>query len=1287
MVTLRDRYTDWLPAGNRWHIDCFRCNTCGTILDSDANLLLLGDGSLICNNCTYSCSVCGNKIEDLAILTGDQAFCATCFKCRNCKKKIENLKYARTSQGIFCMECHESLMQRRRKKGQKNGTSRHKHFQPAPNGSAMLLDKSLPSLPPSAVPQGALYPEEESPPSETYSETPTELPPRMHNRPSNSRTRSDIGTPGEGPRGPPRRPPNLRSRSSKSDHRDRSPFSHDEERNENLTLPSKTYHNQRNSAQSHKSEESTGEGFFIPMALDPNPAPGPSPLARRENHSDTLNNRGSENRPNATDYFNAINANSRKLPNEQDKENRVMGFPTDSPADSRHSSQPNSPHIAYQYQDRGRKPSSDLSDQVRKKKEVVNHSNSVKSQQDKHTPPSGDARSRRNGENQNGKFTLQDAPKKKRNSKSDPAAPPVDTTAPTSKTQSAPGSTSTHFTEQQVILPSQESPNSSRSEATLSGSPRDTHGSTSLASTDPPSSHSSPLGNQLKTLPQRGDSLAKGKQPLQKKELDVGTVNKLSSSKSNPECDDAPASAPPTTTTQAGGLSGIGLTKSLTRAQDSPSSNNFSDAPPPPLRARERLALQNNSSSDSFVAPRVPPNPPNTANKVKNDPAIPTRSDSVRNEGQPGSPKLQRYPTSAEYSQDEDAARSLGEDGQPEQGGFLRRVSHSVRHARSYSDRGTRSSKEQKWPKSPLMLSGSHSPAGPGLSSPTASPPDNKEEISWFKTELRRERQRNLEQEQRLAELEAALEAKTTIKQMNTELREKRSTMVVLDTQKEIVVRELEVLTEHIASAKKSGEPLDVAKLSNAALREFADSLQKLKESFAPQIEDLTQRRNELQEELSNLTQLKDKSFQEFEQLSLKNAQLADLNNQLVHQIQELYKANAGPPLDIVRPPPHGLGIYTNHNKEKSNVSVDTKDPRPSLTDSNLTGSTVIQEQEVESAPYLAAPQVVNIRKAQPKKFNWKKGGHNMAKGVTKGLKAAFNDGNRSQRDGQFTEGIPYGQMQQQEYPTNSLSRSQTQEPRPGIGGFFANPKQRSQQWKNSPNGSVPAVNSDGVPALFGSELEQRAEYERTSIPGIVMRCIQEVDARGMDIEGIYRKSGGNSQIQVIKEGFERSNDFDISDPDLDINAVTSTLKQYFRKLPTPLITYEVYDKLLETLPAPNQDIDPSHPAHPANPNNYNYRVSSMRHAIDQLPARHRDVLELLMLHLARVVEQQSENLMTSANVAVVFAPTVMRPESLAREMQDTQAKNSAVQFLIENCQAVFWKSQKDEGSDVQRNS
>ncbi|CAD6573518.1 MAG: Rho-type gtpase-activating protein [Alectoria sarmentosa] len=1121
----------------------------------------------------------------------------------------------------------------------------------------MLLDKSLPSLPPSAVNQSAFLPDNESPPSESYSETPTDLPPTANKVPSNLRSRSETGAPADIPRGPPKRPPNFRSHSSRSEKREKSPVMQEDDRKVHSQL---------------SDGSGNGEGFFIPMALDPNPVAGPSPLARRElfdEQRSTPKSQPSESKSTARDYFNAINSASRKSPIEK---GNTQSAPTPvSPTSSRHSSppsQPQSPHIAYQ--ERGRQLSTDFTDQVRSKKELGSNSINAIAHETPRDSPGEESRSRRNGETMNGKFMLQEAPKKKRSSKSDLIPPTRDTSIPASKTKSTPATASTQVKEQQVVIPSHESPTSSHSEANLSGSPLDTQGSRSYTSTDSPISHTSPLSMQLKNLPERGDSLAKpslAKQSVPRRDLDVATVSKLSNSVSNSESGyekpasapaSGPASAPATTTIQP--FANTNGNRGNTRAQDSPSAVNTTDAPPPPLRARERLALQGTSSSDSFVAPRVPPNPPNTATfKAKTDSMKP---ESPRSGDSPASPKM-RHPAAEGFTMDDDIAHTTNNDGQQDQGGFLRRVSHSVRHARSYSDRGTRLSKEQKWPKSPLV--GSSSPGlANELSSPTASSPENKEELRWYRNESRRDKQKMMGMEQRIVELEAAVEAKTTIKQMNTELREKRSTMVVLDTQKEIVVRELEVLTEHIAAAKRSGDPLDVGNLSNAVLREFAESLQKLKDSFAPQIEELTQRRNDLTEEISNLTQLKESSFQEFEQLSLKNAQLADLNNQLVHQVQELRKANTGPALEAVPSAANGLGIYTQNQNSRSNSGMDVRDSRPSFTESTMTGSTVVQENEVEPATYLTAPQMVNIRKAQPKKFNWKKGGHNVAKGVTKGLKGAFSsDGNRNQREGQYPEGMPYGAMQQQEYPSSSLSRNQSHDPaRPGFVGFFGNQRGRQQPWKNSPNGSMPAINHEGGPALFGSELEHRAEYERANIPG-------------MDIEGIYRKSGGNSQIQTIKEGFERSNDYDISDPDLDINAVTSTLKQYFRKLPTPLITYEVYDKLLETLPPPGQnpmDIDPSHPAHPNNPLNHTYRVSSMRNAISELPTHHRDTLEVLVFHLARVVDQQADNLMTSQNVAVVFAPTVMRPESLAREMQDTQAKNGAVQFLIEHCQDVF---------------
>lgn len=806
------------------------------------------------------------------------------------------------------------------------------------------------------------------------------------------------------------------------------------------------------------------------MALDPNPAPGPSPLARREffdEQRSTPKSQPSESKPTARDYFNAINSASRKSPIE--KVNTQTAPTPVSPTSSRHSSppsQPQSPHIAYQ--ERGRQLSTDLTDQVRSKKELGSNSINAMAHGAARDASGEELGPRRNGETTNGNFMLQEAPKKKRNSKSDPIPPIRDTSTPASKTKSAPVTASTQVKEQHVVVPSHESPTSSRSEATLSGSPLGTQGSRSYTSTDSPVSHTSPMSTQLKKLPERGDSLAKpslGKQNVPRREMDIATVSKPSNNVSNFESGyEKPASASAMTTTQP--PANTNGNRGITRTQDSPSAVNFADAPPPPLRApgRERLALQGASPSDSFVTPRVPPNPPNTAAfKAKTDSMKP---ESPRNGDSPVSPKM-RHPAVEGFTMDDDIAHTANIDGHQDQGGFLRRVSHSVRHARSYSDKGTRLSREQRWPKSPLVGSSS-----PGLanevSSPAASSPENKEELRWYKNESRRDKQKMTEMDQRIVELEAAVEAKTSIKQMNTELREKRSTMVVLDTQKEIVVRELEVLTEHIAAAKRSGDPLDVGNLSNEVLREFAESLQKLKDSFAPQIEELTQRRNDLSEEISNLTQLKENSFQEFEQLSLKNAQLADLNNQLVHQVQELQKAKTGLAPEVVRPPANGLGIYTQNQNSRSNSGMDVRDSRPSFTESTMTGSTVVQENEVEPATYLTAPQVVNIRKAQPKKFNWKKGGHNVAKGVTKGLKGAFSsDGNRNQREGQYPEGMPYGAMQQQEYPSSSLSRNQSHDPtRPGFVGFFGNQRGRQQPWKNSLNGSMPAINHEGGPGM-----------------------------------------------------------------------------------------------------------------------------------------------------------------------------------------------------------------------------
>lgn len=86
-----------------WHVDCFRCVKCHNRVTADTNLLLLSDGDPVCGNCSYQCYVCKLPITEEAIMTGDESYHAHCFTCRACSNKIEELVFAKTSQGIYCM--------------------------------------------------------------------------------------------------------------------------------------------------------------------------------------------------------------------------------------------------------------------------------------------------------------------------------------------------------------------------------------------------------------------------------------------------------------------------------------------------------------------------------------------------------------------------------------------------------------------------------------------------------------------------------------------------------------------------------------------------------------------------------------------------------------------------------------------------------------------------------------------------------------------------------------------------------------------------------------------------------------------------------------------------------------------------------------------------------------------------------------------------------------------------------------------------------------------------------
>ncbi|KAI9892861.1 MAG: Rho-type gtpase-activating protein [Vezdaea aestivalis] len=1226
-------------AGNRWHINCFRCNTCKTLLDSDANLLLLGDGSLICNNCTYSCSACQNKIEDLAILTGDQAFCASCFKCRNCRRKIENLRYARTSQGIFCMTCHESLMARRKKKTRQAHTPQQPSKPPSNSQSPMLLDKTLPQLPPPLAPPLSSSSLQSAPLAQSSSITASE--------PFADYT------------------PVLTSRGLANDQadgklskRDKPASIPDDQASDTTLLPSTTYNGTPTSTRHSMAEAqdpiSPGDpmGSFIPVMFDDRPAVGPSPHLQNQTFEQPPLRKDSA--PDSSRLRESSSNDSEHPGSARQPMGRKEG-------DGRGQQKKiGSPHVAYQ--EKGRQPSSELTDLIKNKSRreqdrdavipkehgAVSNLRTASGLDDSRvqlaTPPQANGTAAATTGEQ---FKLQEVPRNRRSG------------------GSRPGSRSdvpliNGARDQQGSITRTESPSSLTSRtAALQGQSLSDSRSASLTS----------ASSQLMQKPKREDSL-----PLQQKQ----TLRKeVPSSHSSKSLSTSPKAGEYSTTPDPLGIS----------LQASPSSQEQGGLeingarPIPPARAKARPQY---AAGESFSPPHsgpplnsapinsFPNSLPTSGSQIATPPSAGTvQTDYSRDQEGQTSPALPQYNRSGDFSigMEDDFKRILaGNDEDATK--ILEKVTKAVRHGRSASEAGATRAE----------------PIDPALNM------GQKDDPYKLESKLRNSLKR-------IAELEACVRGSTDIKSIDTKLREKRSTAAYLDSQKEMIVNELEVLARHVAQTKHTDEPLDFEGLANSMLRDFSIALEKVKDEHHADIGNLIQQKEKLLEELADLNKKRDQAIIETTQLNTRNAQLADLNNELTQQIQERYKVHRHPSagqvsvsapsadtVSIESPRANGLGIY-NHQHHPSG---DQREFRPSTAGNSSLSNTYVQTPDppadAEPATFLSAPHVVNIRKGQAKKFNWKKGGQSVAKGVSKGIKGAFSSSSQSHNpqgpsgQHQNIEAVPYGMHTPGDAPTivHRVPQNEGGKPRSNLDKLFGAsnlaPRGPSPQaMRSNSNGNIHG--GDEGKTLYGFDLTERADMERRAIPSIVTRCIEEVELRGMDVEGIYRKTGGNSLTKTIQEGFEHSEDYDISDPELDITSVTSALKQYLRNLPIPLLHYDVYDRMLNCImPLPKGYFNPAKGTY--NPNeivgDIEMGIVMMKALINDLPQKHHDTLEFLVFHLARVWERVGENKMNPRNLATVFAPTIMWDRDTRREITDMHEKNDAIHFLIQHNKMIF---------------
>ncbi|TMS35127.1 hypothetical protein L596_002590 [Steinernema carpocapsae] len=201
--------------------------------------------------------------------------------------------------------------------------------------------------------------------------------------------------------------------------------------------------------------------------------------------------------------------------------------------------------------------------------------------------------------------------------------------------------------------------------------------------------------------------------------------------------------------------------------------------------------------------------------------------------------------------------------------------------------------------------------------------------------------------------------------------------------------------------------------------------------------------------------------------------------------------------------------------------------------------------------------------------------------------------------------------------------------------------------------------------SIFGVPLKGHLDDQNRTVPLILEKCIDELQKRGMKVKGIYRTCGVKSKVEQICEHFEKSSrDADVDLSEIHPMNIASVVKLYLRKLPDPLMTFDLYSDWINFARRIS--------ATEANA----VLVQEMKEMTFRLPKQNFDTLKFLILHLARVTWFEVDNLMTASNLAAVISPSLMWCQKSATTsnayLEDAPLLAKIVEFIVKNAYDVF---------------
>eukprot|EP00903_Cladosiphon_okamuranus_P021819 g20063.t1 len=209
-----------------------------------------------------------------------------------------------------------------------------------------------------------------------------------------------------------------------------------------------------------------------------------------------------------------------------------------------------------------------------------------------------------------------------------------------------------------------------------------------------------------------------------------------------------------------------------------------------------------------------------------------------------------------------------------------------------------------------------------------------------------------------------------------------------------------------------------------------------------------------------------------------------------------------------------------------------------------------------------------------------------------------------------------------------------------------------------------------GVPL---ADMMRRNSDRGEEVPWVLQRFVGFLSKFGMESVGLFRLAGDGVDRAVVREAIDHGKPVcwdpeegaqgagaDRGVPLTDVNMVAQLLKAFFRELPEPLIPFSAYDKVIMIAKAAGVADG--------------RWVQAMKTILWGIPNVNYNCLKFLFEFLREVAMHSSTNRMTSENLAIVWAPNLLRPEDddPFAILRDLRFQIETVRWMVDFCDQLF---------------